>query len=135
MKNDTIIFEVGTEHYPILGLGRAEIRSRISKSYKEFQKSRFSVNTTDRYDAFCVFYDKNNICEAIEFFSKYALCLEEHTLMQVGRKEIKKILLNLDADIEEDDYGIISQKLSIGISCPNGKVETVLIGVPGYYDE
>lgn len=135
MESDKIIFGLGTEQYPILGLGREEIRSRILIPYKEFQKSAFSENTADNYGAFHVFYNKNNVCEAIEFFSTYAIKIEEHALMHIGRKKIKNILLNLDADIEEDQYGMISKEHSIGISCPMGKVETVLVGVPGYYDD
>ena len=37
-------------------------------------------------------------------------------------------------DIEEDDVGFISKKLSIGVYSPNNKMESILFGCKGYYE-
>lgn len=132
--NDGIILFSGTERYKIIDMDRNVVRNSIDLPYKEFQKSKFSSNTTDDYSSFHVFYDKNNICEAIEFFKEYPLSFNGNNVMGMNRQEVKNILLKLDNDMEEDSYGVISNALSIGISCLDDKVETVLVGKQGYYD-
>lgn len=136
MDTDEIILYRGSRLLTIIGQNRSAIRENMNKPYTEFRRIKFSKNSTDDYRSFHVLYDENNICEAIEFFDDYAyaLTLESKSIMGVDRDEIKKFLRKFDINFFEDGYGIISKKLSLGISCPDGIVETVVVGKKGYYD-
>lgn len=135
MDTEMIILYQGTDSLTIIGLDRTIIRGTINRPYTEFTKSAFSINSTDDYKLFHVFYDENNICEAIEFFNDCPLILENTQIIGITSDEIKNIVLKKDANLIEDEYGLVSKKLSLGISCPNGAVETVVIGKKGYYDD
>lgn len=137
MDRDEIILYRGSRLLAMIGLNRSVIREKVNKPYTEFRrKNKFSKNSTDDYRSFHVLYDENNICEAVEFFDDYAyaLTLENKSIMGVARDEIKKLLLQFDINLFEDGYGIISKELSLGISCPDGIAETVVVGKRGYYD-
>lgn len=133
MGIDEIILYQGSRLLAIIGSDRPAIRENINKPYTEFRR-KLSKNSTDDYKSFHVFYDEDNICEAIEFFEEYALALEGKSIMGVARDEIKELLLKLDINLFEDAYGFISKELSLGISCPDGIAETVVVGKKGYYD-
>lgn len=134
MDLDEIILYRGSSQLAIIGLDRPAIRENLNKPYREFRKGKFATNSTDDYKTFHVFYDENNICKAVEFFDDYALSLKSRNIMGVARDEIKKLLLKLDINLFEDGNGFISKELSLGASCPDGTVETVVVGKKGYYD-
>lgn len=132
---DNIVFFEGITSFRLIGQTRTAIREQINRQYKVFKKSRFSKNTTDDYGFLHVFYDENDICIAIEFFNECEIALNCTKIMNIKREAAKKLLLKADAELKEDEYGFVSQTFSLGISCPEDVVETIVVGKNGYYTQ
>lgn len=111
-----------------LGTKRAEVR-KIFGEAKEFKKSKFSKNTTDDFGFCHVFYNVNDECEAIEIFNDVKVYIQEKLVFPTSIDKAEMVLGNLKK--EEDSY--ISVDKSVGIYAPNGKMESILFAVKGYY--
>lgn len=113
----------------LFGIERNEVKNILTGFKGEFKKSRFSKNTTDDFGYCHVFYDSNDRCNAIEFFSKSKLIYKDLNLFDLGVDEIRELF----PDIKEEYGSYISQKSSIGIVFEGNAVESVLIGCENYY--
>lgn len=111
------------------GMKRDEVR-KIFLSFKgEFKKTPFSKTTTDDFGFCHVFYNANDECEAIEVFD--AEVYVDGTLVFPSNIETVKALFH---DLVEEDDGFIIKSQSIGIYAPYGKFESILFGIPNYYE-
>lgn len=111
------------------GMRREEVRSIINKNYTEYKKNRYSQNTTDDFGFCQIFYDKKNLCEAVEIFEEVEVSMNGITLFPGSVDTAYQIIPGL----VQDEYGLTSTIQSIGISVLEGKIESILFGRQGYY--
>lgn len=115
------------------GMERSKVRE-ILGDYKEFKKSKLSINTTDDFNICHVYYDKNNQCEAVEFFQGIAIKIENEIVFPARFNEICSKLKTLDCNLEIEKDTCTSIKYSIGVYASTDKVESILFGCKGYYN-
>ena len=112
-----------------VGISREEVRKYFGNNFEEFKKSKFSKNTTDDYGYCHIFYDKDNKFEAIEFFDEVTIIIDDIIVFPNRIEVIKKV----SDDFEKDEESYISKEKSIGIYAPNDIMESILLGMKGYY--
>jgi hypothetical protein len=135
METHNIIFFEGTDLLKVIGLDRAAVHSLINKEYTERKKADFAENTTDFYDCYHIFYDADDICEAIELCDLgISVFIDGIEVMGKLRCIAKNTMQKLDCNSVDDGYSIISKALSIGITCPFETVEGILVGRKAYYE-
>ncbi len=123
-----------------LGMNRKDIRKKFDYEAKEFKKTPISENLTDDFGYCHIYYDKEDKCEAIEFFETAPIIFKGQLLIGEPYSSIKKIFEVIDKIVEFDDTGFTSIKYGIGIYAPfaedepNEPVESVIIFKSGYYD-
>lgn len=119
---------------------REEVREKFNNEYEEFKKTPFSENTTDDFGCCHVYYNKQDKCEAIEFFESAKVFFEGELITNKPYNEVKKIFESKDSDIEFNDSGFTSLKYGIGIFAlyveedSNELVEGVIVFKKGYYN-
>ena len=127
MKFDVIPNESVGQLY--FGAERSSVRTILNGFKGEFKKSKFSKTTTDDFSYCHVFYDKDNRCNAVEFFEKCELIYHGKDLFRISVAELKSLV----PDIKEEYGSYISMQASIGVVFNGGSVESVLIGGKDYY--
>lgn len=112
------------------GCSRDSVRKAFGQ-YKEYRKGSISKNTSDDFGFCHVYYDKENRCEAIEFFSGCKVEVDD-TIVFPGDvdKAIKKL-----GDFEQKCDCFINLRQSIGITASDGKMESILFGKKDYYKQ
>ena len=96
----------------------------------KFRKSDSSVNTTDVYPSFHVYYSADDKLEAIEFFGK-DICISINSKpVYPGKLSAAKEVL---PDIEECFGSYISKKCSVGICTEDDTIVSILVGRKNYY--
>lgn len=111
------------------GVKREEVRQKLGK-YKEFKKWSMSKVTTDDFGYCHVYYNEKQEFEAIEIFDDAQVFINGKLIFPIEFDSANKIID--DFQIESDS--LISKSQSIGIFAPDKKMETILFGVKGYYD-
>jgi len=112
------------------GTSRNEVRTILGNGYREFRKSAFSVNTTDDYGRFHVFYDCENRFEAIEIFSPVTVKLNGCKIFPIPLSEAVKEVPSLT---KGEGDSLISKTCSIGLYVLDGEPESILFARGGYY--
>ena len=112
------------------GMNREKVRSLLGAA-TEFYKFDDDINTTDDFGFCHVFYDENDKCEAIEIMDEVEVYVNGSLVFPTDFETAKKVI----EDLEEDDDGLISISKSIGIYAPYGRMEGILFGKEGYYDD
>lgn len=117
------------------GMTREQVNS-LWGSAEQFQKSQFSNNLTDNYGYCHMYYDNNDLFEAVEIISNDLDIYYNDSLLSNKYSEILNFFKNIYDDIEEDDNGFISKKGSIGVYIENDvdKVDSILFGKENYYN-
>lgn len=115
------------------GMTRADVRKLIGEPLTEFRKTRRSVNTTDDYGDFHVYYTADNTCEAVELFGGCTACSNGQVLFPLTRTEFVEWLRSIDSGCETAECDALSVKMSVGASFENEKVVCVLFARNGYY--
>ena len=113
----------------LFGAERNEVRSILNGFKGEFKKSKFSKTTTDDFGYCHVFYNKDNQCNAVEFFEECELLYKGKDLFKISVLELKKLF----PDIKEEYGSYISVMASIGVVFNGDAVESILIGCKDYY--
>ena len=113
---------------------REFVRSAIKKIdgdrvFREFKKNKYSVNTTDDYGDFHIFYDENDRFEAIEFYEGEEVYIGDHKVFPADYQIINKIMPELNGD----GVNFISNRCSVGVTVIDNKVESILIGCHNYF--
>ena len=112
------------------GMNRQEIRQTLSGFKKEFQKSPLDLKKVDDFGYCHVYYDDNDRCEAVEFFTEVEIQINGQKVSPGKIETIKGLITDL---IEEDEGFWISKSYSVGITAPDGEIETILFGCANYY--
>ena len=112
------------------GMDRKQVRALLGEA-KEFRKAQYDENTTDDFGFCHVFYDAEDKCEAIEIFDNAEVYVEGKLIFPIDLSTALEII----NDFEQDDDGLTSYSLSIGIYAPDDEPESILFGITGYYDE
>ena len=129
----TIIPFQGTDKLK-LNLTSKETRDIFPDKFRRrFKKA--NIVPTDSFRGFHVYYDEDDRSEAIEFWEP-EIFLNGIQLMGADYNIVKDMFEKLDDNLDyEEGYGFDSIKYQIGINAPYGKVESVLVGRKGYYEE
>ncbi|MFC5529503.1 hypothetical protein [Cohnella yongneupensis] len=122
------------------GMTRNEVRNVIESDVQEFKKTPTSESLTDAFDFCHVYYKQDDTCEAIELFEPSIPIFQNEKLIGAQFKEVKKLFLLLDKDVEIDETGLTSYECGIALFVPSlsrsgkEKVEGVFVFRQGYYD-
>ncbi len=111
------------------GMSRADVRKILGRQYNEFRKSKLSKNTTDDFGICHVFYDSDDMCEAVEVFADCEVSINGKTIFPLDIASVKCMI----TDLKESYGSYISESYSIGIYAPNNQPESILFGTHGYY--
>lgn len=131
MKNTVLDFipnkQIGDVRF---GMKKQDVRNILGKKYRSFRKSIFSKSTTDAYSDYHVYYTQDGTLEAVEIFGSVEVWFKGEKLFPGTVAEALRIL----PDLEPDDGGYISRKLSVGLYAPdNDRIESILVGRESYY--
>ena len=122
-------------------MDRKDVR-KIYSEFKEFKKNIYEFNTTDHYEDCNIYYDENDKLEFLETAPGVSVKFNGCEISK-GKtfKETKKILLGMDGTIVEDEVGLVSYKLGLGIyidkemnNSNNEELISVYFFRKGYYD-
>ena len=119
----------------------------MGKPIKSFRKTNFAKVDTDDYKYFHIFYDNDykyfhifydndyNF-EAIEIFENIDINFNGYKLSK-NYSEVLDYFKGIYDDIEEDGYGFISKKGSVGAYIENddNRIDSILFGYQGYYNK
>ena len=128
MKQHNVKLLVGFDNVKF-GMDRSEVRALLGEPTREFKKSKFSKMTTDDYSAYHIFYDKDNKFEAVEFFDKAEIKIDDNVVFPISLNALKEMNYNFTSDGD----GYISVDYSIGVYAPNGNPESILFAKKDYY--
>ena len=112
------------------GMERVKVRKLLDGFQKEFQKSPFDPTKVDDFGYCHIYYDNDDKCEAVEFFTEVEIQINGQKVSPGKVEAIKKITPDL---IEDEDGFWISKGSSIGITAPDGTIEAILLGCTNYY--
>lgn len=112
------------------GMRRHEVRNILGNP-TEFLKTNEDKKTTDDFGFCHVFYDEDDRCEAIEIFTENEVYIGDSKVFPTDFASAKKVV----PGFIEDDDGLLSYELSIGIYAPDNEMESILFAKKGYYEE
>ena len=112
------------------GMKRHEVRSILGNS-TEFLKTSEDKITTDDFGFCHVYYDEDDRCEAVEIFNENEVYIENSKVFPTDFSSAKKVI----PSFIQDDDGLLSYDLSIGIYAPDNEMESILFAKKGYYEE
>lgn len=118
------------------GINRKELWDKVGKPIKSFRKTIFDKVDTDDYKYFHIFYDNDYNFEAIEIFENIDINFNGYKLSK-NYSEVLDYFKGIYDDIEEDGYGFISKKGSVGAYIENddNRIDSILFGCQGYYNK
>jgi hypothetical protein len=124
------------------GMTRDEVRRIVGRPVKPFLKGPSSVIPTDAFDdvGLHVYYKEGDLCEAVEMFLAADPTFKGQRLIERPFDQLLAWLQTMDDHLDQDDTGLTSYKLGIGLyapSCeerPSDSVEAVIAFEKGYYD-
>jgi hypothetical protein len=129
-----------------LGMSREKIRSILNDcdvKWETFMKTPTSIAATDAFTnlGMHIFYEKSDVCEAIEVFAPAKPILLGKCLLGVKYQELEAWFREIDDTVAVDDYGLTSHKFGVGlyvpdtVKFPDAVVEGVIVFARGYYDD
>lgn len=136
------------EFYPKMGVGSLklgmkmdDVRKAMDLPFKSISKSDTGVPTDSFLEnSVQVFYKQPGICEAIEIYAPLRILLNGVNLLGEPYDKVKSFLAGLDGQLEEDNAGLTSRALGVGIyaprhsKSPNSPTESVIAFEDGYYE-
>ena len=111
------------------GMTRKEVRENYEVK-GEFIKNGFSENSTNDLGFCHVYYNNEGKCEAVEVFDDVEVYVGGKMIFPTSFEEAK----NIEKTLEEDEDGMLSIEMSIGIYGPDREMESILFGEKGYYE-
>lgn len=114
------------------GMKREEVRSLLGE-FKEFRKTKSSINTTDSFGNYHIFYDKNDIFEAIEIFEEDQVVFENKNILEMTLEEAKSFLKQSDDNLVVTNDSIVSNTIGLSIYAPNDEIESILVFSKDYF--
>ncbi len=113
----------------LFGTERKRVRELIGGKYTEFKKTDSSSNTTDAYEDFHIYYDEDDLLEAVEIFGNISVTINGNVVFPGEIQNAKTVI----QDLEFDNECYISKTESIGIYAPDDSMESILVAKEGYY--
>ena len=83
----------------------------------------------DDFGFYHVFYDMNDMCEAVEIFENVEIEIDDIQIFPGTVSNAYRII----GDLAEGEGGLISISQSVGISVSDGRIESILFGKKDYY--
>lgn len=119
------------------GMTRKEIRQILNLDFSSFRRNEFAENTTDFFPSLELFveYDKNDICEALEFTKEGNLIWKGIDLCKSHFSQLTAKLDLVSSDIEEEESTKTYHDLGITISVgkEEDEIETVMVFSKNYW--
>lgn len=115
------------------GMERKRVRE-ILGDFKEFKKTKYSTNTTDDFSDCHVFYNKENLCDAVEIFNEAKVLIDGTDLFKLTYEDFKGLLLKYDNDLKITDDSLTSNKIGVSVYAPEFNVESILVFSKEYFD-
>lgn len=118
------------------GMSQKEIHAILGEPKDSFKRNEFAKGFTETYSDCFVNYDAEYRCEAIEFFGKPEVKINNIFLFSTSCAEIRQCL----GDIKNNDSGYTSFMYGVGIYAPDEYdepdclPESVIVFRKGYYD-
>jgi hypothetical protein len=136
------------EVFPKMGVGSLkfgmtmdDVRKAMDLPFKSISKTDTGVPTDSFLEnSVHVFYKQPGTCEAIEIFAPLRVLLHGVNLLGEPYDKVKSFLARLDAQLDEDNAGLISRELGVSIYAPwhsqrpNSPTESVIAFEDGYYE-
>jgi hypothetical protein len=130
---------VGAE--PIkFGQSRELVRQYFTEEAKSFLRSSEDTVLTDVFNEAGVFvyYDDNDLCQAIEFFEPAEVKWQKNLLLPKTYDQLLNVMRENDDQLDEDENGFISYKHGIGaykedIDESQGPADTIICFQKDYY--
>lgn len=119
---------------------REVIRKKFNHEFTEFKKTHFSQNTTDAFEFCHIYYDNENLCEAIELFEPATVMFDNFVMTEQPYEKVKDFFDAIDDSLDFNDAGFTSYKYGIGVFAPNASdepeepIESIIVFRKGYYD-
>jgi hypothetical protein len=123
-------------------MSRNSVRQILGDDYTEFRKTKFSKSLTDDYNFAHLYYNENDLLEAIEFLGDGSISLEldGKELMGISYNSLKNIIAKLDDNLVTEQDSFTSNKLGIGAYAPKiaedkaAIPESIIVFAEGYYN-
>lgn len=124
-----------------IGMRRDQIRDTVGSPVRTFRKTADATTLVDAFDeeGIYVYYDDEDVCEAIELASPAAPVFLGRALLGEPFAEVKDWLGTLDPSVDVDDSGMTAPTLGFGLYAPSAReaplepAESVIVFRRGYY--
>lgn len=125
------------------GMTQSEVRTILQAPHRSFPSKSLSSIPMDAFfeNSLQIFYKDPGICEAVECYSPFfKVFLMEHSILGTSYTTVRNILLQFDSNTNEDDFGLTSYWLGVGLFAPchtsdaNANTESVIVFEQGYYE-
>ncbi|MCM0649712.1 hypothetical protein NBE98_15195 [Clostridium swellfunianum] len=119
---------------------REVVREKFNHQFTEFKKTPFSQNTTDAFEFCHVYYDNENLCEAIELFEPANVVFDNFTMTEQSYEKVRRFFESIDDSLDFNDAGFTSYKFGVGVFAPYAleepkePIESIIVFRKGYYD-
>ena len=113
----------------VFGMPRAEVREALKMHFIEFNKNKFSQNTSDDFGVAHVYYDADDLCEAIEVFPEVNVSIAGRTVFPGAIENALAVV----PDLAFDGNGYVSTSKSVGIIVEGEIMASILFGIEGYF--
>ena len=112
------------------GTDRSIVKKALGKPKRVFKKASNSVNTTDAYPDYHVYYSTEDKLEAIEIFGKdIHLSIDSQPIFPGPLSLAQKSF----PDLEESYGSYVSKASSVGICVEQDSIVSILLGRKDYY--
>jgi len=109
---------------------------------RSFMKTSNSKVATDDYGAFHVFFNAEDLVEAVEVFHGEIEVLydDDKNLFDLGKKEVTALLFAHDPDCIVESDGLIAKAIGLSVYAPKWQgdeadtIDSILAFERGYYD-
>jgi hypothetical protein len=134
-KNHFVPFK-GTNRISF-GMDRVSIQRLLGNNYRTFLRDESVEITTEYYYEFGILieYDKNYLCDAIEFTNESSIYFDEENLVVMKYSELRNKFDHLSNQVDVDEFGVIYHDLGFGASIfyDTDKIEAVIIFSKEYH--
>jgi hypothetical protein len=109
------------------GMAREAVRKTVGLPYSTFRKSPESKTTSDAFDdeGIYIYYRESETVEAVEMALPARPTLEGVELLGRPYRDVSAFIKSLDSGTQEDDAGLTSFALGIGLYAPSAAKEPV----------
>lgn len=119
---------------------REVVREKFNNQFTEFKKTPFSQNTTDAFGFCHIYYDNENLCEAIELFETTTVIFDNFIMTKQSYEKVRGFFESIDDSLDFNDAGFTSYKFGVGVFAPYAldepeePIESIVVFRKGYYD-